>query len=322
MMTPEHAPSDADTAVEIRTDEYSFVFGRYAEPIARVRPGQLVDVITDDAFGSRVDASTASLMSVLKFPYLNPQTGPIYIEGAQPGDTLVVKIIDIEFTRDYVVSAHIPYFGGLTNTDATALLNKPLPEKVYQYPLVDGFVELPRGIKVPCSPFLGTFATAPEIEAISTLVPGPFGGNMDVPDVCPGNVVRLPVKVEGAYFYTGDVHAAQGDGELCGVACEVTARVRLEFAIESGKSIAWPRIESPTELMSVGSGRPMEDAARIAWTDLIRWLEADYGFEEFEAYQLLTQAGRMRIGNMVDPQYSLVAKIEKQFIPGLVDSAS
>src|SRR6185295_15434886 len=96
---------------------------------------------------------------------------------------------------------------------------------------------------------------------------------------------------------------------------EMTARVRVRLALEKGQTIDWPRIESATELMTVGSARPMEDAARIAWTELIGWLAADYGFDRLEAYQLLTQAGRMRVGNMVDPQYSMVAKIGKDFLP-------
>jgi acetamidase/formamidase len=223
--------------------------------------------------------------------------------------------VEIEPTRDHAISALIPYFGGLTGTDKTALLNEPLPERVFFYPIRDGYVHLPRGIMVPVEPFVGTLATAPAIEAISTLTPGPFGGNMDVRDVSPGNTVRLPVSVDGAFLYVGDAHAAQGDGELCGVACEITARVRLRVTIERGQSIAWPRIESPEEIMTVGSSRPMEDAARIAWVELIDWMIADFGFEKFEAYQLLTQAGRMRVGNMVDPQYSLVAKLSKKFLP-------
>jgi amidase len=275
---------------EIRTTSYSYVFSPYPEPIARVRPGDVLEIYTEDAFESRVQSIDDLPSKVLDFPKVNPQTGPIYVEGAQKGDVLLVEILEIEPTRDFVVSAFIPYFGGLTATD------------------------MPRGIRVPYEPFLGTLATAPEIEAISTLVPGPFGGNMDVADVCPGNVVRLPVSVEGAYLYTGDAHAAQGDGELCGVACEMTARVRVRVELEKGKTIAWPRIESPTELMAVGSARPMEDAARIAWVELIRWLAAEYGFEPLEAYQLLTQGGRMRVGNMVDPQYSLVAKIDKRYV--------
>lgn len=302
-------------AVEIRTERYSYVFGPYAEPIASVSPGQVLDIYTEDAFESRVQTEDDLPTQVLEWPFLNPQTGPIYVEGAEKGDTLVVEIIEIEPGRDFVASAHIPYFGGLTGTDRTALLNDALPERVFIYPLRDGYVELPRGIRVPYRPFMGTMATSPEIEAIGTLVPGPFGGNMDVPDVCPGNTVRLPVSVEGAYFYTGDAHAAQGDGELCGVACEMTARVRLRLGLEKGRTIAWPRIESESELMTVGSARPMEDAARIAWTELIKWLVADHGFDRWEAYQLLTQAGTMRVGNMVDPQYSLVAKIDKGYLP-------
>ncbi len=305
---------NAQTVTEIRTDNYAFVFGPYAEPIATVRPGDLVDVFTDDAFGSRVQSESDLPTEVLEWPYVNPQTGPIFVEGAEKGDSLVVEIVEIEPTRDFAASAFIPYFGGLTATDRTALLNDPLPEMSFIYPLRDGAIELARGNKIPYEPFLGTIATAPEVEAISTLTPGPFGGNMDVADVCPGNTLRLPVWVEGAYFYTGDAHGAQGDGELCGVACEITARVRLRFGIEKGKTLAWPRVESETEIMTVGSTRPMEDAARIAWTELIGWLIDEYGFSKWEAYQLLTQAGRMRVGNMVDPRYSMVAKIEKRYL--------
>jgi acetamidase/formamidase len=304
----------AGEAREIRTTDYSYVFGRYAEPIATVRPGEVLDIFTEDAFGSTVQSEADLPTKVLNFPFVNPQTGPIYVEGAEPGDTLAVEILEIEPTRDFVASAFIPYFGGLTATPTTALLHDPLPERVFIYPIKDGTIELVRGVRIPYEPFLGTIATAPEAEAISTLTPGTFGGNMDVADVCPGNTVYLPVCVEGAYFFTGDAHGAQGDGELCGVACEMTARVRLKLGLEKGRTIAWPRIESETELMTVGSARPMEDAARIAWTELIGWLVADYGFDRWDAYQLLTQAGRMRVGNMVDPQYSLVAKIDKRYV--------
>jgi amidase len=299
---------------EIRTSRYSYVFSPYATPIARVASCDTLDIHTEDAFESRVQSEDDLPTRVLNFPFLNPQTGPIFVEGARKGDTLAIEILEIEPTRDFVVSAFIPDFGGLTGTTQTALLNEPLPERVFVYPLRDGHVELPGDRRVPYQPFLGTIATAPEIEAIATLVPGPFGGNMDVPDTCPGNVVRLPVSVDGAFFYTGDAHAAQGDGELCGVACEMTARVRLRLTVEQGRRIAWPRIESGTELMAVGSARPMEDAARIAWKELIAWLEVDHGIDRWEAYQLLTHAGRMRVGNMVDPLYSVVARLDKRYL--------
>ena len=117
---------------------------------------------------------------------------------------------------------------------------------------------------------MGTIGTAPELEALSALTPFDHGGNMDVPDVKPGNTVYLPVRVPGALFFTGDCHAGQGQGELCGVALEITARVTVTFDLIKGKAIAWPRIESADELMTVGSARPMEDAARIAYAELDR----------------------------------------------------
>ena len=209
---------------------------------------------------------------MLEWPYVNPQTVRSSLTEPRKATRWPSRSSRSSRSLDFVVSATYPNFGGLTGTDRTALLNEPLPEQVFIYPLRDGHVELPRGIRIPYEPFLGTIATSPEIEAIATLVPGPFGGNMDVPDVCPGNTIRLPVSVEGAYFYTGDAHAAQGDGELCGVACEMTARVRLRLSVEKGRPVAWPRIESEPELMAVGSARPMEDAARIAWVELIDWL--------------------------------------------------
>ena len=135
-----------------------------------------------------------------------------------------------------------------------------------------------------------------------------------MPDVRPGNKVYLPVWNEGALFYTGDCHARQGQGELCGVALEITSRVTVSFEIIKSGGIEWPRIESEDRLMIVGSARPMEDAARIAYTELIGWLEDEHGFSRLDAYQLLTQAGGLYVGNMVDTTYSLVASIDKQYL--------
>src|SRR3954469_9269166 len=138
--------------MEIRTDSYSYVFGSYAEPIATVAAGDVVDIFTDDAFESRIQSVDDLPSRVLEFPKVNPQTGPIYVEGAEKGDTLTVEILEIEPTRDFAVSAHIPYFGGLTTTPQPPVLNHPLPEQVFIYPLRDGHVELPRGIRVPYEP--------------------------------------------------------------------------------------------------------------------------------------------------------------------------
>jgi amidase len=290
---------------------YQYVFGRYAEPVAQVEPGETVAIYTEDAFESRITRADDRPSEILG-SYLNPQTGPIYVVGAEPGDTLAVHILAIEPTRDWAVSAFIPSFGGLTSTKFTRTLQEPLPERVWVYRLEEGMLTCTPRLRFPWRPFMGTIGTAPELEAISALTPFDHGGNMDVPDVRPGNTVYLPVRVPGALFFTGDCHAGQGDGELCGVALEITARVTVRFDLIKGRAIAWPRIESPDELMAVGSARPMEDAARIAYAELVVWLE-ELGWDRWEAYEALTQIGRLHVGNMVDTYYSLVAKIEKRY---------
>ena len=310
--------ANEDHTGEVVPRDYSYVFNPYREPIARVMPGELVTIHTDDAFESRITKKEdlpSRALATAKF--LNPQTGPIYVEGAEPGDTLAVRIESIEPTRDFAVSVLIPYFGGLTSTNFTRTLQEPLPERVWIWDLVDGgnnLVNEELGVKLPWEPFLGTLAVAPDLEAITALAPGPFGGNMDVPDVKPGNTVYLPVWNSGALVYTGDCHARQGQGELCGVAMEITSKVTVVFEVIKDTAIEWPRIESDEAIMVVGSARPMEDAARIANTELVLWLEHEYGYDRWDAYQLLTQAGGLYVGNMVDTTYSLVASVDKKHL--------
>jgi acetamidase/formamidase len=310
--------TNEDRTVEVVPQDYSYVFNPYREPIARVKPGERVTIHTDDAFESRIEKKEhlpSRALATAKF--LNPQTGPIYVEGAEPGDTLAVRIENIEPTRDFAVSVLIPYFGGLTSTNFTRTLQEPLPERVWIWDLVDGGTNLANeelGVKLPWEPFLGTLAVAPDLEAITALAPGPFGGNMDVPDVKPGNTIYLPVWNLGALVYTGDCHARQGQGELCGVAMEITSKVTVVFEVIKQSAIEWPRIESDEAIMVVGSARPMEDAARIANTELVLWLEHEHGYDRWDAYQLLTQAGGLYVGNMVDTTYSLVASIAKEHL--------
>jgi len=310
--------SDEIQATEVIPETYSYVFNPYREPIARVKPKEQVTIHTNDAFESRITKKEdlpSRALATAKF--LNPQTGPIYVEGAEPGDTLAIRIESIQPTRDFAVSVLIPYFGGLTSTHLTRTLQDPLPERVWIWNLVDGghkLVNEELSVELAWEPFVGTLAVAPDLEAITALAPGPFGGNMDVPDVRPGNTIYLPVWNEGALFYTGDCHARQGQGELCGVALEITSKVTVVFDVVKDKAIEWPRIESDSAIMVVGSARPMEDAARIANTELVLWLEQEYGYDRWDAYQLLTQAGGLYVGNMVDTTYSLVATVDKKYL--------
>ena len=293
--------------------EYCYTIGPYQEPRLTVAPGETIVVETEDAFGGKVTSESDLPSQVLELPFVNPVVGPIYVEGAAKGDVLAVRIEQI-LPRSEGTTCLIPHFGGLTNTDRTAMLNDPLPELVRKLPIEDGHIHWNDHIKIPYEPFIGTIGTAPEIEAISTLTPERHGGNMDLPDVAPGATLYLPVKVEGALLYLGDVHACQGDGELCGVAVEIRSETTINLNLIKGKSIIWPRLENDECIMTIGSARPMEDAARIAYTELIVWLESEYGFDRWDAYMLLTQVGRVRLANMVDPMYTIGAAMPKRYL--------
>jgi acetamidase/formamidase len=194
------------------------------------------------------------------------------------------------------------------------MLNKPLPERVKKMEVRTSGIRFSDRITLPYEPFIGTLGVSPEIEAVSSLQPDYWGGNMDLPDVAPGAILYFPVLHQGAYVYLGDCHGRQGDGELCGVAVEMAAVATVQIDLIKKWTITGPRLETADQIMSIGSARPMEDAARMAYRDLIRWMESDYGFEESEAYFLCTQAGRLRVGNMVDPKYTIGASMLKKYL--------
>ncbi|NPD65991.1 acetamidase [Lichenicola cladoniae] len=312
-VTSEHSMTEADQG------KYHYVYGPYATPVLQVEPGAVVSVETHDAFEGKIQSETDSPSEILNFPFLNPQNGPIYVAGAEKGDCLAVYIKSIRPRGPQPVGTTLimPEFGGLVSTGSTALLNPALPERVKKLHVTaeHGTVWSDR-ITLPYEPFIGTIGTSPEIEAISSLHPDYYGGNMDVPDVAPDSVIYLPVQVPGALLYLGDCHATQGDGELCGVALEHPTVTTIQVDLIKQWTIRWPRLENSEFYMTIGSARPMEDAARIAYLELVRWLAADFGFDEIEAYMLLTQCGRVRLGNMVDPKYTLGASIKKSILQG------
>lgn len=303
-------------ALEDQAD-LAYVIGPYREPVMHIRPGDTVTVETEDAFESKIETERHLPSDHLVLPYLNPQSGPIHVAGAEKGDTLTVRLLDIE-PLDSGANAGtcclIPDFGGLTGTKKTALLNEPLPEIVKKLRIEDGVVHWSDRIKIPYEPFVGTIGTSPELEAISSLTPAEHGGNMDLPDVGPGSTLHLPVLTSGALLYLGDVHACQGDGELDGVAVEHRARVTFSVELRKNHAISWPRLETSEFIMAIGSARPLEDAARIAYRELVYWMEEEFGFDRFEAYMLLTQVGRVRLANMVDPNYTMGARISRAYL--------
>jgi acetamidase/formamidase len=296
---------------------YRYTYSPFHPPIATVQPGETVVIHTVDAFENKMTPDVRHFADVCTYPFLNPQTGPIVVSGAQPGDTLAVKIHDIVPTRGHAVTGTIPYFGGLTSTKLDPALQPPLEEQWLFLPIDDRGIHFDEHRVIPYEPFLGTMGVAPEIEAVNALTPDYYGGNMDCVETRPGNEVWFPVQVEGAHFFTGDAHASQGDGELTGVALEIPARVTLSFEVKKGYAVKWPRIVSDDFLMVAGSARPLEAAARIAWVELIDWMVSDYGFERMKAYHLLGQVGQMRLGNMVDPKYTMVAKCPRRYLDRL-----
>lgn len=286
------------------------------EPVLRVKPGAIVESRTFSRAGDYYERAGGAWPG---------EVGPFYIEGATPEDTLVVKIVRLRLNRDTAVSSVNP--GGISAVagDArTRVLNDPLPARRYVWQLDRtrnvGILELPasasKRIEVPLRPMLGRLAVAPAgEEAIGGLWPGNFGGNMDSSDAREGTTVYLPIFHDGALFYFGDVHALQGDGEIVGSGLETTADVTFQFDLVKGRRIRWPRMEDEADIMVAGSVRPLVDAFRIAQVELIEWLVDDYGFDKMDAYQVVSQAGHSRIANVVDPNYTVMAKFPKKLLP-------
>jgi amidase len=300
-------------------DVVKYVYG-VAAPVARLRPGNILDSNSLDCFGNSIK-KPGDTLAMSKGD--NPLTGPFFIEGADPGDTLVVHILDLQVDGNQGLGAFAPGFGALNETNYTPMLHAPLPEKIWFYPIDHAsntatFQALDSSykVKIPLHPFLGCIGVAPAGgEARSSIVPAEFGGNMDAPEVSAGNTLYLPVNVSGALLYFGDGHAAMGDGEIAGTAIEVPLKVRLQVDLVKGKHSNWPRFENDKEIMAAGIYRPVDDAVRIAFTELVSWIHADYGLSELDAYELLSEVGKVHLTEMVDPNYVVVASIEKKYLP-------
>ena len=323
MAAPPQATTKSEDARVVRyaatLKNVKYVYGPAAE-VGRLKSGDFLETNTLDAFGDAIQ-KPGDTMALVKGD--NPLTGPFYVEGAEPGDTLAVKILDLQVNGKQGVGALGPGFGALNPTDYTAMLNEPLPEKIWFYPIhaergTATFQALDSkfSVEIPLHPFLGCIGVAPASgEARSSIVPAEFGGNMDAPEVSVGNTLYLPVNVPGALLYMGDGHAAMGDGEVAGSAIEVPLRVRVQVSVIKGKKIAWPRFENEREIMGVGIYRPVDDALRIAFTQLVEWMHADYGLSKIDSYELLSKVAKIHLTEMVDPNYVVVASIEKKYLP-------
>jgi acetamidase/formamidase len=303
-------------------EEYVYTFGG-AAAVLRVKPGAVLRLWSDDAYGGALRSVEDLSGAKVDLRFVNPQTGPFYVEGAEPGDTLVLHLVAVEPARDWGVSAAIPFFGGMTSTDRVVTLQDPLPDTTWVYSLdrdrgTVGFAarHSDHRIELPLEPMLGTVGVAPAGgEVRSSLVPDRFGGNMDTPQLRAGSTLFLGVNVEGAMFSVGDGHYRQGEGEACGTAVEGAMTTTLVLELIKGGAPAWPRIEDDTHWMAVGSSRPLEDAWRIGNAELVRWIGQLYGLHQMDAYQLCSQIAQVPVANVVDTNYSVVVKAAKALLP-------
>lgn len=312
----DHEP-DADRANLVYT------FGG-AAAVAEVAPGTVLSTWTHDCFGGRVRTVNDRVSEVCDPRFLNPQTGPFYLQGAQPGDTLAVHFVSIEPREPWGVSTTVPNFGALTSTLLTATLNEPLAERTWRYD-IDRTARTVRYsaldsdyvVDLPLDPMHGTVGVAPELgEVRSSLAPGAWGGNMDTPEMRAGVTCYLGVNVAGALFSFGDGHARQGEGETCGVAVECAMDTVVIIDMISNAMTPWPRLENDTYIMTTGSSRPLEDAFRIAHVDMVRWVQELTGLSQLDAYQLVSQTALTPVANVVDTVYTVVAKLPKSALLG------
>jgi acetamidase/formamidase len=275
-------------------------------PVLRIAPGESVEFDTVDSSGGQLSpSSTVADIAALDFGRVNPVTGPVHIEGAEPGDALKVKILNLK-PSGWGWTANIPSFGLLADQFPDPALH------VWRYDtsLAGGAAFGPGG-RVPLKPFCGTIGLAPAESGLHSVVPPRrVGGNLDIRDLGEGTELWLPVEVAGALFSVGDTHAAQGDGEVCGTAIESPMSIALSFELEKGANLPFPRFRTPGPVtnhldrlgydVTTGIGPDLMTGARDAVSGMIDLLSARTSMSAVEAYMLCSVAGDLRISEIVD----------------------
>ena len=320
------APVPADAPALTWTpkhEELVYTFGGTA-PRQRIKPGTRIVTWTEDCFDGTVKTATDLPSKKMPPGHDNPQTGPFFVEGAEPGDTVAVHILKLEPARAYAVSSFGPGFGALVGNDQTAMLGPDFPETTWRYD-VDAKRNVARSSsrdgkhfwEVPLAPFLGCLGVAPAGgEVRSTIVPGNFGGNMDCPEVRAGNTVYLGVNVPGALVSFGDGHYAMGDGEIMGAAIEGAMNVEVYIELDEKERHACSenrkrRRDHVRRLRPPARGRR---TGRVQGHD--RMGTKTTGMSEMDAYQFVSQNAKAPVIQLVDPEYTMLVKLEKKRVPG------
>ena len=277
--------------------------------LLRVQPGDSVIFHTLDAIGfdrERVQRGEAP----------NPQSGPVWVEGAEPGDALEVTIVRLTPSREMGWTRY-PLAPNVVDPERAALL-PPRATVEWAIDVTQGTVRLVdpppslADLVLPLEPMIGCFGVAPANgEAIATSTPGPHGGNMDWRGFRPGATVCFPVAVPGALLSAGDGHARQGDGEISGTGIEVSMEMELRVGLRKGWAIRWPRgiTADGAQLFTVGNARPLDQALQHATTEMLDWLQTDYGYDVVAATHLMGQTVGYDVGNVFNPAYTVVCRM-------------
>lgn len=284
-------------------DQTHSKFSSAIEPILTVPSGSVIEAFTEDASDEQFEIdSDVSALDKLSFDPIHPLTGPVYVEGAEVGDVLKVKIHKIDLV-DWGWTAILPGFGFLADDFKEPFLRT--------FPLKKGMksVAFKGKINVPLRPFPGVMGVAPATEEmLSTIPPRANGGNMDDPNIVEGTTVYFPVFVEGGLFSIGDAHAAQGMGEVCGTAIEAPMRIVYEVEVlKGGRSIDEPEYETDDYYAVTAFGTTIDEAAKKAVKYMVKYLEAEHDLTTSEAYALCSLAGDLKIAEVVDVPHMLVA---------------
>ena len=247
----------------------------------------------------------------VRLPFVNPATGPLFVQGAKPGQMISVRIHAMELD-EIGFTALWPGMGMFPDW----VRQKEFGIQTRPMRVVDGFVHWSADRKLPIAPMVGVLGVAPVHGAVLTVDNGVHGGNLDVQEITCGSTVMFAVHQEGAALYIGDCHARQGDGECVGMgATEVGARVTFDVALsDKPRRMTWPRIETETHIATLGCARPLEDAMRIAFEEMVYWLADEHGFSEAEAYMFLGQVAEARCTQVVNPKYTYICKVAKSFL--------
>lgn len=284
-----------------------YVFDSRIEPRLRIEPCETVAVESEDALSGQI-RTNSDRRDKVTMPYSNPMTGPIWVEGAEPGDAIAVTIHEIRPTIGQCATR---------TADPKQLcewLGNDCPHGTHVCPIRDGLIHWSDSITIPYAPMIGCIGTAPDWGVPTTAPAGPHGGNMDLVETRPGNTIVFPVFVPGALLSLGDAHAAMGHGELSATGLEMPAETIITVDLRKGLKIPGPRIESPTEIMTVSTGAPMERSIANAYAQLILWMEAEFGWDRWRAYDLLTHVGTISVG-----YYGIgtvAAKIDRRYLGG------